>query len=105
MAKGKSSSREKVKKVIEQVREPLGLLETLKEEGIASATMLLGMASNMASGAAKNLKMEHIKPHLRELVQSLGFAFHADLEKLEARVEELEDRIASLEEKQLSDEE
>ena len=87
----------RIKKVIDQAREPLTLLETLKEEGIANAAMFLSMAGAMASGASKNLRVDHLRPHLRELVQSLGFATRSEVEKLEERIEELEDRLASVE--------
>ncbi len=84
----------KVKKVILQAKEPLSLLETLKEEGMANAMLLM----NLASGAAKNLKMENIKPMVKEAVKSLGFAKKAEFDKLQDRVEELEDRLTVLEE-------
>ena len=94
-------AREKVSSLIDQAKEPLSLLSTLKEEGMASAMLLF----TIASGAAKNLKMEALRPQLKEMIQSLGFAFREDLEKLEARIEELEQKIAEKEYAQLEDEE
>lgn len=91
------ASKAKVNKVIKQVKEPLSLLSTLKEEGLANAMMLFTLASGVASGAAKNLRMETVRPQLQELIQSLGFAFRSDIERLESRIEELEQKISELE--------
>lgn len=98
-------ARERVSKVIHQVKEPFSLLGTLREEGMASAISLLGLASGMASGAAKNLRIESLRPQLKELIQSLGFAFREDLEQLEARVEELEQKISEHEYRNIAEEE
>jgi hypothetical protein len=95
-SKGKRA-KEKVSKVIDQVKEPLSLLNTLKEEGVANALTFLTMASAVAEGAKKNLKLEMVKPQLKDLVGSLGFALREDLEKLEARLEELEHRLSEKE--------
>lgn len=97
----KDKVKEKVKKKVEQVKEPFTLLETLKDEGMASAVSLLTMASHLGSSAMKNIKSENLKPALRELIVSLGFAFREDLERLEARLEELEDRLTELESEKL----
>jgi len=91
----------KVKKIILQAKEPFSLLETLKEEGLANAMFLL----SMASGAAKNLKLESIKPQVKELMGSLGFAKKSEMEKLESQIEELEDRITELERSRFKEEE
>lgn len=87
----------KVKKAILQAKEPLSLLETLKEEGMANAALLL----HMASGAAKNLKIENMKPFIMDAVKSLGFVKKSELDKLLERVEELEDRLTAVEEHHL----
>jgi hypothetical protein len=101
----RAAAKERVEKVIHQVKEPLSLLGTLKEEGMANAVLLLGMASSAAGMARQSLRAEAMKPALRELVQSLGFAFREDLERLEARVEELEQKISESEYAQIKDEE
>jgi hypothetical protein len=104
MAKAKSKkpskrayAREKVSEVVNNVREPFSLLGTLKEEGVANAVALMGLASAMASGATRNFRLESIKPQLRELIGTMGFALKADLENLEARVEELETKLSEKE--------
>lgn len=99
MAGGKK--RRKVKRAILEAKEPLSLLETLKEEGMANAMMLFSMASE----AAKHLKPDAIKPQLKEFLSTMGYASRGELEQLHARIEELEDRIAELEEQSLGDEE
>lgn len=101
----RAAAKERVEKVIHQVKEPLSLLGTLKEEGMANAVLLLGMASSAAGAARQSLRAEAMKPALRELVQSLGFAFREDLERLEARVEELEQKLSESEYAQIKDEE
>jgi hypothetical protein len=95
--KKKPSKRNKVSDVVNQVREPFSLLSTLKEEGVANAIALMGLAGAVASGATKNLRLESIKPQLRELIGSMGFAMRADVEQLEARVEELETKLSERE--------
>jgi uncharacterized protein YjgD (DUF1641 family) len=93
----RKKAKEKVSKVIDQVKEPLSLLNTLKEEGVANALTFLTMASAVAEGAKKNLKLEMVKPQLKDLVGSLGFALREDLERLEARLEELEHKLSEKE--------
>ena len=88
-----NKARKHIDRVVEQVKEPFTLLETLKEEGMANAHMLLGMMA----GAAKNFRVDQIKPQVKEAVNSLGFAKRSELESLEARLDELETRIAELE--------
>lgn len=95
--KTRTSTKEQVERVVNQVREPLALLGTLKEEGMANAVALLGLATSMASGATKNFRLDSIKPQLRELVGTMGFATRDELEKLEARVEELETKLSERE--------
>lgn len=101
----RKKAKEKVSKVIDQVKEPLSLLNTLKEEGMANAFTILTMASAVASGAKKNLKLEMVKPQLKELVGSMGFALKEDLERLEARLEELEDKISEKEYREMGEDE
>ncbi len=80
-----------------QVREPLSLLATLKEEGVANAAAFMSLASALASGATRNFRMEAIKPQLVDLMGSMGFALKSDLESLEARIEELEQKLSEKE--------
>jgi hypothetical protein len=96
---GRSSSRESesVASMVDEVREPFSLLNTLKEEGLANAMALFGLAGAVASGATKNLRIEALKPALYELINSMGFALREDLEKLEARIEELEAQLSARE--------
>ncbi len=86
-----------VSKVLHQVKEPFSLLQTLKEEGLSSAMMFLNVASSMASGASKNLKLEAIGPQIKDFVSSLGFVTKADIERLESRIEELEQKLSERE--------
>ncbi|MGZ3652327.1 MAG: hypothetical protein ACXVB9_04780 [Bdellovibrionota bacterium] len=90
-------AKEKVSKVVNQVKEPFSLLSTLREEGLSNAMALMGLASTMATGATKNFRLETIKPQLREMINTMGFALQADLEKLESRIEELELKISEKE--------
>ena len=91
MAKKKPTSR--TKRVMDQVKEPFALLETLKSEGLANATLVLGMASE----AAKNFRLEQLKPQLKEMMHSVGFVTKSYVERLEERIDELEGRVADLE--------
>jgi hypothetical protein len=93
----KPSAKEKVSQVVNQVREPLSLLSTLKEEGVANAVALMGLAGAVASGATRNLRLENIRPQLAEMMGTMGFALRSDLERLEARVEELETKLSEKE--------
>jgi hypothetical protein len=93
----RAHAKEKVSRMVNQVKEPLSLLSTLKEEGLANAVALLGLASTVATGATRNLRLETIKPQLRELINSMGFALREDVEKLESRVEELELKLSEKE--------
>ncbi|MCO5143212.1 MAG: hypothetical protein M9962_09000 [Oligoflexia bacterium] len=87
--KTKPSSKEKVKKVVDQMREPFSLLQTLKDEGLSNAVSYLSMAAQMASGASKNLAL----PQVKEVFRSLGFATREDLDRLEERLDQLEEKI------------
>ncbi len=90
-------AKDRVAKVVDQVREPFSLLNTLKEEGLANAMALFGIASAVASGATKSLRFDTIKPQLFEVLTSMGFALREEVEKLEARIEELEVKISAKE--------
>ena len=96
-ASKRSYAKKKVSEVVNQVREPLSLLSTLRDEGVANASALLALAGAVASGATRNLRLEAVKPQLSEMVGSLGFALRSDLEKLESRVEELETKLSEKE--------
>jgi hypothetical protein len=93
----RSFAKAQVSRVMEQVKEPLSLLGTLKEEGMANVIMLLGIAGSMASGAKKNLRLDAVKPQLRELISSLGFSMKEDFDELAARVDELEHKLSKKE--------
>ncbi len=93
----RSYAKERVSRMVKQVKEPLSLLSTLREEGMANAMALMGLAGAMASGASKNFRLDSVKPQLRELISSIGFAVREDVEKLEARVEELELKLSEKE--------
>ncbi len=101
-AKKGAAPKGRVSKVIDQVKEPLSLLNTLKAEGLNNAMMMLTLAGGIASEAKKNLRLENVKPQLKELVYSLGFAFREDMERLEARIEELEQSLSEKEYKKLT---
>jgi|GEM_PF-5762230 len=90
-------TKDRMSRVVDQVREPLSLLHTLKEEGMANAMALFGLAGAVASGATKNFRVDAIKPQLFELITAMGFALREDVEKLEARLEELETKISAKE--------
>lgn len=93
----RARAKEKVEKIVDQVSEPFSLLNTLKEEGLANAMALFGLAGSIASGATRNIRLDALKPQLYDVVSSLGFALKEDLEKLEARIEELETKLAEKE--------
>jgi hypothetical protein len=84
-------------RVVAQVKEPFSLLGALTEEGFSNAITFLTMAGALAGEAKKNLRLAALRPQLKELVSSLGFAFREDVEQLEARLEELEHRLAEKE--------
>lgn len=95
--KKSASAKEHVSRVVEQVKEPLSLLNTLKEEGMANAMALFGLATTVASGATKNFRIEAVKPQLLEMMSAVGFVTRDEMEKLEARIEELELKISAKE--------
>jgi len=101
----KTKPRRKVSEVLEQVKEPLSLLQTLKEEGMANAFQFLHLASTVAGEAKKNLNSELLRHQIKEVVGSLGFALRSDMDRLEARLDELEEKLSALEYSKLSDEE
>jgi polyhydroxyalkanoate synthesis regulator phasin len=43
------------------------------------------------------VRLDSIKPQLRELISSMGFAMREDVEQLESRVEELEVKLSEKE--------
>lgn len=92
-----TGKRARVKKVITQAKEPLSLLQTLREEGMANAITFLSMASSVASGAAKNFRPDAYLPQLKEVVTSLGFATSEDIERLEERIADLEQKLSERE--------
>lgn len=100
-----SKPRRKVSEVLEQVKEPLSLLQTLKEEGMANAFQFLHLASTVAGEAKKNLSSDLFRHQIKEVVGSLGFALRSDLERLENRLDDLEEKLSALEYNKLSDEE
>jgi polyhydroxyalkanoate synthesis regulator phasin len=93
----RKATKEKVSRVIDQVKEPLSLLSTLREEGLANVMSLLTIASTVASGASRNLRLDSVRSQLKEVISSLGFALHEDVEKLESRIEELELKLSEKE--------
>jgi polyhydroxyalkanoate synthesis regulator phasin len=93
----RAAVKKKMSEVVKQAKEPLSLLSTLREEGLANAMMIMTLASSVASGATRNFRADAVKPQLRELVNSLGFALRSDLEKLESRIEDLEQKISEKE--------
>lgn len=82
----------KVKKIVNQVKEPLSLLETLKEEGMARAMFLMGAAT----GAAKQVNKDKIFSQFKDALHLAGVVTRTDLEALEERIEVLEAQIAEL---------
>lgn len=96
-SKRPAGAREQVSEVVDEVSEPFSLLNTLKQEGLANAMALFGMAGAVASGAAKNFSADAIRPQLYDLFNSMGFALREDVEKLEARIEELEAKLSASE--------
>lgn len=92
-----NQAKQKVEEVIDQVKEPLSLLNTLKEEGMASAMTFL----TVASSAMNTLKSDAVSAQLKEVVFSLGFASKADIERLEDRIDELQQKLT---ERELADE-
>jgi hypothetical protein len=95
--RAKPKAKAKVAQMVGQAKEPLSLLQTLKEEGLSNALTLLTLASTVAEGAKKNLRFQALRPQLKELVSSLGFAFREDLERLEARLDDLEHLLSERE--------
>lgn len=88
-ATGKS---ERISRVIEQAKEPLGLLETLKEEGMARAGYLLGIAAEMS----KQVTKESVSAHVRDLSNMVGIVTKEDFLQLKGRIDELEKRFDAL---------
>ena len=93
------------KEKFRQMKEPLALLETFRNEGLSNLLSLSGMASGFAAGAVNNIGISSAKPMLFEAMRSLGFVVTEDLEKLETRLENLEQKLAEMEYSKLVDEE
>lgn len=95
------SKRKKVEKVIRQVKEPMSLLHTLKEEGMSKAMQF----ASIAGTAAKNINFDGAKDQLKATVAQLGFVSKSDLENLEERLTALEERLDALENPSFREEE
>ena len=93
LPKEKHAKSERIQRVLDQAKEPLGLLETLKEEGMARAGYLLGLAAEMS----KQVTRENIGSQIREVSGAVGIASKDEVRKLKARISELEERIEALE--------
>lgn len=91
-----STAVKKAKKLAEQAKEPLGLLEQLKEEGLARAGYLLGVAS----GVAGNLTKSSVRKQLKEFSDIFGIATRDDIDWLESRINDLERRLEALEQEE-----
>ena len=91
--KAKTASKSRRSRVIEQMKEPLSLLETLKEEGMARAIDFIGMAS----AAAKNVQKDKVIEQLRDGVKSLGLISREEASSLRHRIAALEERVRELE--------
>lgn len=90
-----SKKAERISKIIEQAKEPLSLIETLKEEGMARAGYLLGVAAEMAGGVTK----EGVMSQLKEVPAAVGIATKEEVRALKKQISALEDRIEQLEAK------
>lgn len=91
------SAKEKLDKMVHQFREPISLLSTFRQEGLANAMNLLTIASSVASQATRRVQFDSIGPTLKEAIHSMGFALKSDLEKIEERMEELELKLSEAE--------
>lgn len=88
-----SRAEDALARVFNQAKEPLSLIETLKEEGVARAAYLVGFAANMAGSVTK----AGVKSQVSDLAKTFGFVTKPELEKLRARIESLEDRFIRIE--------
>ncbi len=100
-SKGKTRSKRKiaskadlVSKIIDQAKEPIGLLDTLKEEGLARAGYLLGVAA----GTASSLTKESVQAQVKDVAKILGLVTKKEYDRVKARVEDLESRFEAMEE-------
>lgn len=93
--------RKKVEKVFRQAKEPLSLLNTLKEEGLSRAAQLAAFAG----AAAKSVNADMVKDQVRDSLGQLGFATRAEVQRLQERIVELEERLDALEGNGRSEEE
>ena len=88
-----SRRRRPIDRVIEEAKEPLSLIETLKEEGMARAGYLLGIAAEVAGSVTK----QNFGAQIAELGGVVGMATKADLARLERKIQALSDRLEALE--------
>lgn len=88
------SKADRISKIIDQAKEPLGLIDTLKEEGLARAGYLLGVAA----GTASSLTKESVKTQVKDVAKTLGLVTKKEYDRLKARVEDLESRFEAMEE-------
>ena len=84
-----------IAKVVKQAKEPLGLLETLKEESLGRAGYLLGVAAGVASNVSKDM----VVGQLRDLSDTVGIASKDDLNWIESKFSDFERRLEQIEEK------
>ena len=84
---------EGAKRTTEQARESLSLLEQLKEEGLARAGYLLGVASGVASSLTKS----SVRKQLKEFSDIFGIATRDDVDWLESKLNDIERRLEALE--------
>ena len=85
----KSSMKEKI---ISQVKEPLSLLETLKEEGMARAFSLMSAAGE----ASRHINKDKLFMQMADAFHMAGMVTRTDIKALEERIQELEAQIEDL---------
>ncbi len=88
-----SSKADRISKIIDQAKEPLGLIDTLKEEGLARAGYLMGVAA----GTASSLTKESVKSQVKDVAKTLGLVTKKEYDRLKARLEDLESRFEAME--------
>jgi hypothetical protein len=86
-------SKNRIDRVIEQAKEPLSLIETLKEEGMARAGYLLGIAAEVAGTMTK----QNLGAQIAEFGGAVGIVTKADLARLERKLQDISDRLEALE--------
>lgn len=85
---------DRISRIIDQAKEPLSLIDTLKEEGLARAGYLLGVAA----GTASSLTKESVKTQVKDIAKTLGLVTKKEYDRVKARVEDLESRFEAMEE-------